>query len=151
MSALAEVRLWGRTIGAVSLLDGEEIARFEYDAAFAQSGIQVAPLVMPLARRVYRFPELARSTFHGLPGLLADSLPDKFGNALIDAWLASQGGNRALSTRSSGFVIPANAAWGRWNSPRPSAPGPNSPRTSKWASWLSWRSAWPSTFARRSR
>ena len=91
MSALAEVRLWGRTIGAVSLLDGEEIARFEYDAAFAQSGIQVAPLVMPLARRVYRFPELARSTFHGLPGLLADSLPDKFGNALIDAWLASQG------------------------------------------------------------
>jgi serine/threonine-protein kinase HipA len=91
MSTLAEVRLWGRTIGAVSLLDGEEVARFEYDEAFAQSGIQVAPLVMPLARRVYRFPELARSTFHGLPGLLADSLPDKFGNALIDAWLASQG------------------------------------------------------------
>lgn len=91
MSTLAEVRLWGRTIGAVSLLDGEEVARFEYDAAFAQSGIQVAPLVMPLARRVYRFPELARPTFHGLPGLLADSLPDKFGNALIDAWLASQG------------------------------------------------------------
>lgn len=91
MSSLAEVRLWGRTIGAVSLLDGEEVARFEYDAAFAQSGIQVAPLVMPLSRRVYRFPELARPTFHGLPGLLADSLPDKFGNALIDAWLASQG------------------------------------------------------------
>ncbi len=91
MSTLAEVRLWGKTIGAVSLLDGEEVARFEYDAAFAQSGIQVAPLVMPLARRVYRFPELARPTFHGLPGLLADSLPDKFGNALIDAWLATQG------------------------------------------------------------
>ncbi|MFZ5483601.1 MAG: type II toxin-antitoxin system HipA family toxin [Pseudomonadota bacterium] len=91
MSTLAEVRLWGKTIGAVSLLDGEEVASFEYDAAFAQSGIQVAPLVMPLARRVYRFPELARPTFHGLPGLLADALPDKFGNALIDAWLASQG------------------------------------------------------------
>ncbi|MCP5277526.1 MAG: type II toxin-antitoxin system HipA family toxin [Thiobacillus sp.] len=91
MSTLAEVRLWGRTIGAVSLLDGEEVARFEYDAAFAQSGIQVAPLVMPLSQRVYRFPALARPTFHGLPGLLADSLPDKFGNALIDAWLATQG------------------------------------------------------------
>jgi serine/threonine-protein kinase HipA len=91
MSTLAEVRLWGKTIGAVSLLDGEEVARFEYDAAFAQSGIQVAPMVMPLSRRVYRFPELSRLTFHGLPGLLADSLPDKFGNALIDAWLASQG------------------------------------------------------------
>ena len=91
MSTLAEVRLWGRTIGAVSLLDGEEVARFEYDAAFAQSGIQVAPMEMPLSRRVYRFPELSRATFHGLPGLLADSLPDKFGNALIDAWLTSQG------------------------------------------------------------
>lgn len=91
MSALAEVRLWGKTIGAVSLQDGEEVASFEYDAAFAQSGIQVAPIVMPLSRRVYRFPALARPTFHGLPGLVADSLPDKFGNALIDAWLALQG------------------------------------------------------------
>lgn len=91
MSTLAEVRLWGKTIGAVSLPDGEDVASYEYDAAFAQSGIQIAPMVMPLSRRVYRFPELARPTFHGLPGLLADSLPDKFGNALIDAWLASQG------------------------------------------------------------
>jgi serine/threonine-protein kinase HipA len=91
VSTLAEVRLWGKTIGAVSLEDGEDVASFEYDAAFAQSGIQVAPMVMPLSRRVYRFPELSRSTFRGLPGLLADSLPDKFGNALIDAWLASQG------------------------------------------------------------
>jgi len=91
MSTLAEVRLWGRTIGAVSMDDGEDVASFEYDAAFAQSGIQIAPIVMPLSRRVYRFAELSRPTFHGLPGLLADSLPDKFGNALIDAWLASQG------------------------------------------------------------
>jgi serine/threonine-protein kinase HipA len=91
VSTLAEVRLWGRTIGAVSLQDDEDVASFEYDAAFAQSGIEVAPLVMPLSQRVYRFPALSRTTFHGLPGMLADSLPDKFGNALIDAWLASQG------------------------------------------------------------
>jgi len=91
MTTLAEVRLWGKTIGAVALQDGEDAASFEYDAAFAQSGIEVAPIVMPLSRRVYRFPELSRPTFHGLPGLLADSLPDKFGNALIDAWLASKG------------------------------------------------------------
>lgn len=91
MSTLAEVRLWGKTIGAVSLQDGEDVASFEYDAAFAQSGIQVAPIVMPLSRRVFRFPALSRPTFHGLPGLLADSLPDRFGNALIDAWLATQG------------------------------------------------------------
>jgi serine/threonine-protein kinase HipA len=91
MSTLAEIRLWGKTIGAASLEDGKDVASFEYDAGFAQSGIQLAPIVMPLSRRVYRFPELARPTFLGLPGLLADSLPDKFGNALINAWLASQG------------------------------------------------------------
>jgi serine/threonine-protein kinase HipA len=91
VTALAEVKLWGKTIGAVLLQDGDDVASFEYDAAFAQSGIQVAPLVMPLSRRVHRFPALSRTTFHGLPGLLADSLPDKFGNALIDAWLASRG------------------------------------------------------------
>jgi serine/threonine-protein kinase HipA len=91
VTALAEVKLWGKTIGAVLLQDGDDVASFEYAAAFAQSGIQVAPLVMPLSRRVHRFPALSRTTFHGLPGLLADSLPDKFGNALIDAWLASRG------------------------------------------------------------
>jgi serine/threonine-protein kinase HipA len=88
---LADVRLWGRTIGAVSLGDGTDIAAFEFEPAFVTSGIQLAPLTMPLSRRVYQFPELPRNTFHGLPGLLADSLPDRFGNALINAWLASQG------------------------------------------------------------
>lgn len=91
VSTLAEVRLWGRTIGAVSLDDGAEVAAFEYAPGFAGSGIEVSPLVMPLAHRVYRFPQLSRESFHGLPGLLADSLPDRFGNALIDAWLATQG------------------------------------------------------------
>lgn len=89
--SLAEVKLWGRTIGAVSLEDGGRFAAFEYDPAFAQSGIEVSPIAMPLSGRVYVFPDLPPVTFHGLPGLLADSLPDKFGNALIDAWLATQG------------------------------------------------------------
>ena len=91
MSTLAEVKLWGRTIGAVSLQDGDEVAAFEYAPEFTGSGIEVAPIAMPLSRRVFTFPELSRKTFYGLPGLLADSLPDKFGNALIDAWLATQG------------------------------------------------------------
>ena len=91
MSTVGEIKLWGKTIGAVSLQEGEEVAAFEYEREFAQSGIQVAPIMMPLARTVYRFPELSRQTFMGLPGLLADSLPDKFGNTLINAWLASQG------------------------------------------------------------
>lgn len=91
MSTVAQVNLWGSAIGAVALDDDSAVARFEYDPQFAKSGIQVAPLTMPLSERVYQFPSLAGNTFHGLPGLLADSLPDKFGNALIDAWLVTQG------------------------------------------------------------
>jgi serine/threonine-protein kinase HipA len=88
---IAKVQLWGRTIGAVSLEEGREVAAFQYDADFARSGIELSPLVMPLGEQVYQFPALSRNTFHGLPGMLADALPDKFGNALIDAWLATQG------------------------------------------------------------
>src|SRR5580698_5288292 len=91
MATVAEVRLWGRMIGAVSMEEGARIAAFQYDPAFLDSGIELSPISMPLSRRVYQFPSLAELSFHGLPGLLADSLPDKFGNALIDAWLATQG------------------------------------------------------------
>ena len=59
------------------------------------------PITMPLSRQIYRFPGLAAVSFHGLPGLLADSLPDRFGNALIDAWLATQG-RRPEDRRASG-------------------------------------------------
>jgi serine/threonine-protein kinase HipA len=88
---IAEVLLWGRTIGAVSLEPGRDVAAFQYAPAFVGSGIELAPLMMPLREQVYEFPALSRATFHGLPGLLADSLPDRFGNALIDVWLATQG------------------------------------------------------------
>jgi len=91
MTTVAEVLLWGRSIAAVSLADGADIAEFEYDPGFTRSGIEVAPLVMPLRTGVFSFPQLARESFAGLPGLLADSLPDRFGNALIDAWLATRG------------------------------------------------------------
>lgn len=91
MPTVAEVRLWGRTIAAVSLGDGEEVAAFEYDKDFAESGIEISPLVLPLSRRIYSFPSVPLISFHGLPGILADSLPDRFGNALIDVWLATQG------------------------------------------------------------
>ena len=92
MSSLAAVHLWGRRIGAVLLEDGGETAVFEYEPAFLRSGIEVAPLTMPLRPgERYAFPSLSRETFRGLPGLLADSLPDRYGEALIDAWLATQG------------------------------------------------------------
>ncbi len=87
----AEVMLWGRQIGAVSWLPERALAAFQYAPEFLASGIQLSPLVMPLQDTVYEFPALERASFHGLPGLLADSLPDKYGHAIIDAWLAAQG------------------------------------------------------------
>jgi serine/threonine-protein kinase HipA len=87
----ARVILWGRDIGAVSWLDDRELGVFQYAPEFVGSGIEVAPLVMPLRDEPYAFPALPRETFKGLPGLLADSLPDKFGNAVINAWLAREG------------------------------------------------------------
>jgi serine/threonine-protein kinase HipA len=88
---IAQVNLWGRSIGAVSWDERAALSHFEYESDFIQSGIEVAPFTMPLSKQIYSFPALPRETFHGLPGLLADSLPDDFGNALINVWLASQG------------------------------------------------------------
>ncbi|MGJ8676906.1 MAG: type II toxin-antitoxin system HipA family toxin [Akkermansiaceae bacterium] len=90
MSIIAEIKLWGISIGVASL-DDRGVCAFEYEKAFQKSRIEVAPITMPLSSEVYQFPTLSRDTFYGMPGLLADSLPDKFGNALIDAWLATQG------------------------------------------------------------
>ncbi|MDA8563863.1 type II toxin-antitoxin system HipA family toxin [Mariniblastus sp.] len=86
----ARVILWGRDIAAVTWDESREIGVFQYHPDFISSEIQVAPLTMPLSEGVFEFPSLSAETFKGLPGLLSDSLPDKFGNALIDAWLATQ-------------------------------------------------------------
>ena len=89
--SVARVNMWGRTIGAVSWSAEQNVAFFEYTPEFAASGIEVAPLTMPLSSQIHAFPALGRETFHGLPGLLSDSLPDRFGHALINAWLAREG------------------------------------------------------------
>jgi serine/threonine-protein kinase HipA len=91
----ATIRLWGRDIGAVTWLEDQSHAVFQYTPEFAASGIALSPLVMPPSVAPYAFPELPKPAFKGLPGLLADSLPDKYGNALIDAWLARQNRNAA--------------------------------------------------------
>ena len=91
MKTNAEVRLWGTVIGAVSFDDNNRTADFEYNPSFIGSGIELSPIVMPLKAGIYRFPELNYETFHGLPGLLSDSIPDKFGNSIIDLWLSRQG------------------------------------------------------------
>lgn len=86
-----DVYLWKTKIGILVMDEESGISTFQYDLGFLSSGIEIAPLTMPLSTRLYRFPSLPRETFHGLPGIFADTLPDKFGNKVINAWLALQG------------------------------------------------------------
>ena len=90
---VVEVRMWGRAVGAVALDPALGAYAFEYQPAFVRSGIEIAPLTMPLAGASgpFVFPSLSEATYRRLPGLLADALPDDFGNALIDAWMAREG------------------------------------------------------------
>lgn len=91
MTTDAKVTLWGTTIGAVTWDSDKELAIFQYTPEIVEHGIEVAPLMMPLRTEPYSFPNLSRETFSGLPGLLSDSLPDKYGNDLINVWLSRQG------------------------------------------------------------
>ncbi len=94
-SFVAQVTLWDRQIGAVAWDDERSLGFFEYEPDFARAGLPVAPFTMPLEPRIFSFPQLSLETYHGLPGMLADSLPDRFGNILIDEWLSRQGRDRS--------------------------------------------------------
>lgn len=84
----ATVNLWGRRVGAVSWDANRSIGIFQYDPAFVRSGaVQLSPFQMPLREAPYEFPRLRDTSFSGLPGLLSDSLPDKFGTVLVNKWL----------------------------------------------------------------
>ena len=87
------VHLWGRLVGALSFDAGAGCYAFEYDPAWRRDGVEIAPLQMPLGsrQRIFRFPQLSRMTYNGLPGAIADALPDAFGNALIDRWMRDRG------------------------------------------------------------
>ena len=95
-----EVRIWGRTVGAAALDPKLGYYAFEYDPAFVRSGIELAPLTMPLlqAREPFVFSDLPELTYKRLPGMLADALPDDFGNALINSWMASKGVEKSRIT-----------------------------------------------------
>ncbi|MFC1543755.1 type II toxin-antitoxin system HipA family toxin [Gemmatimonadota bacterium] len=92
----AFVKIWDQLVGAVAWDAQQEYATFEYDPGFLEMGLNLAPLRMPLGEarrgtRKFAFRTLPKETFYGLPGMLADALPDRFGNAIIDTWLARQG------------------------------------------------------------
>jgi len=99
MVDVAEIKIWGEWVGAVRWDESQQLGYFQYDTKFIQKGWDLSPLKMPISQgsQIYSFPELrigrheTLDTFKGLPGLLADALPDKYGNRLISTWLAQQG------------------------------------------------------------
>lgn len=91
MNTTAEVYLWGTRIGIIHQDLEKTYASFEYDKDFLKSDIEISPIKMPLSDIVYEFPSLSGEPFLGMPGLVVDSLPDTFGNKVIEQWLASQG------------------------------------------------------------
>jgi len=99
MVDVAEVKIWGKLVGAVRWDANRQLASFQYDKKFLKGTHDLSPIKMSIknGERIYSFPELRKakneevSTFKGLPGLLADALPDKYGNQLINIWLAQEG------------------------------------------------------------
>src|SRR5664280_3656344 len=88
-----EVLIWGKRVGATTADPALGCYAFEDEPSCKRQGIELAPLTMPLSerRQTFTFPTLPKSTYFGLPSMLADALPDDFGNALIDAWMATKG------------------------------------------------------------
>jgi serine/threonine-protein kinase HipA len=107
-----EVLAWDRRVGAVALDPETGWYAFAYTKEWVDSGIEMGPLHMALRQQTYEFPQLRRETFYGLPPLLADSLPDKFGNALVDAWMAEQGVATADITPLDRLAYAAERAMG---------------------------------------
>lgn len=96
MISIAKANIWNHFVGAVFWDQKKRVSTFEFDSAFLKNDLDLSPVIMPLeeiksGKKIYSFPSLNKETFKGLPGLLADSLPDKFGNKLLDAWLAQTG------------------------------------------------------------
>jgi serine/threonine-protein kinase HipA len=88
---VVKVKYNEQDVGAVSFNTETGIGAFEFESRFIKSGIELSPIKMPLSKKIYTFPENNNETFKGLPGMIADSLPDDFGNAVMNAWIASQG------------------------------------------------------------
>lgn len=91
---IVDIKIWDKTVGSLFWDNDRGVANFEYDPKFLNSGLEVSPIIMPLRNsegRVYQFLENRNKCFHGLPGLIADALPDAFGNQIINEWFATQG------------------------------------------------------------
>ena len=117
MQNLAEIHLWGELVGALIYDPASQISTFEYSPSWIQRDVEIAPLRMPLpspssTSRLYQFPNLNPATYHGLPALFSDSLPDDFGNAVINAWLAKNGRDSHSFTALERLLYIANRGMG---------------------------------------
>ena len=92
-----EVSIWGRHVGMIAPKTATHY-RFEYDDAFLHSGVEIAPFELPLGAGEFSFLDRPASAFYGLPAVFADSLPDSFGNSVIDAWMEQQNVMRSSVT-----------------------------------------------------
>lgn len=107
MVDVAKVRLYGHSLGTFRWDASRGVAQFEYDDGFASTALEPSPIMMPVRPgRIYSFGNINRDTFYGLPGMLADSLPDTYGKALFERWLA-------LTGRSSGNPIESLCYYGK--------------------------------------
>jgi serine/threonine-protein kinase HipA len=109
-----EVRVWGQTVGAIAELSGRPgFYEFQYEPSFVRSGLELSPLHVPARTQTrYSFPNLNPDTFRGLPGVFADALPDAFGNALIDEYMARRGIDRARVTTLQRLLYAGRRAMG---------------------------------------
>jgi serine/threonine-protein kinase HipA len=89
--ATTEVKLWGEAVGFAAWDDRRQCASFQYLPSFVREGYDISPAVMPRSSGIYTFDSLGRETFQGLPGMLADSLPDSYGSSLINLWMLKNG------------------------------------------------------------
>ncbi len=107
-----EVFAWGHRVGAVALDPSTGWYAFAYDPEWVAGGVELAPLHMPLRVEPFQFPGLSRDTFYGLPSMLADALPDAFGNALVDRWMAEHNVARGAITSLDRLAYASNRAMG---------------------------------------
>lgn len=123
---VVEVSAWGRVVGAVALDPATDFYAFEYDDAWVDSGANLSPFHLPRRRGTFVFPDLNLQTFYGLPGLLADALPDRFGNALVNAWMAEQGVDPRRVTALDRLAYAGDRAMGALTFAPPAGPSTSS-------------------------
>lgn len=109
----SEVRMWGSPVGALVYDTDRQLGSFEYFPGWVKNGVDIAPIHMPIAaKKIYAYPSLNEATYKGLPAVFADTLPDDFGHAVINAWLAGQGRNIGTFTPLERLLYTNNRGMG---------------------------------------